>query len=276
MQGDDVGVPESMAWLLLIRRGMSSQLPRSALFMLLASITTTSMACVDFDGGADLDDEEVLEEEPVPAVVPAHDHIFFIEAKSFIRVITDDMVGSFGDTFEDFNLGLLAAATNAQFSENPATGDRAAAQFRVWAHVRLDVICTGTTPAMALLEPSTDVGFEGPLQGELDTLQFRSTTAGAFSFQAAGRPNVVAEPAFLAVHPRVNRTIWYSVRGHVVCDENAEASIVLDQVTNTNFPSLRIWSTHITRGQILPETLILDRAQGQFTELWFLPAPPPF
>jgi hypothetical protein len=254
---------------------MTNHMHRSALMMLLAAsiTTTTSTACVDFGEGGDLD-EEVLDDEPVPAVVPAHDHIFFIEAKSFIRVITSDMVGSFGDAFEDFNLGLLAAATNAQFSEEPATGERTAAQFRVWAHVRLDVICTGTTPLLTLLEPSTDVGFEGPLQGELDPLQFRSTTSGAFAFQAAGRPNAIAEPAFLAVHPRVNRTIWYSVSGHVVCDDNAEASIVLDQVTNTNFPSLRIWSTHITRGQILPETLIVDRAQGQFTELWSLPTPP--
>jgi hypothetical protein len=240
-----------------------------------AFASTAAIGCVGFDEGGG-DDEEVLDDEPAPALAPRHDHIFFIEAKSFIRPIASDMIGSFGDPIADFSLGLLASATNAQFSEDPTTGAQAAAQFRVWAHVRLDVICTGSTPELTLLEPASDVGFEGPLEGELDPLHFRSTTFGTFAFQAAGRPHALAEPAFLAVHPRTNRTIWYSVKGHVVCDSDARASIVLDEVTNTRFPSLRIWSEHVERGQIGPETLIFDIAQGKFTELWSLPAPPAF
>jgi hypothetical protein len=48
--------------------------------------------------------------------------------------------------------------------------------------------------------------------------------------------------------------IWYSVRGHVACDSNAEASIVLDEITNTRFPSLRIWETHVTQGKSSPSS----------------------
>lgn len=241
----------------------------TALFAGLALSTSLFGCALDEDG---LEDEPDLEE--AEAAVPRA-HLFFLEAKSFIAPISSSMVGTLGDPITDAALSALAAATNAAFSENPTTGEHRAGQFRVWAHVELDVVCDGTRATVRLTDAQTDVGFEGPFKGELDPLS-ASVTGTFFSFQAGGRPHAAVEPTFQAVYPRTNRTIWYRVDGHVTCDASSEAFITLDSVTNTDFPSLRVFATRVSGGVILPEAQIFQWTQGKFTELWFLLPKPPF
>jgi hypothetical protein len=242
----------------------------TALFAILALSTSLSGCAFDEDG---LEDEPEIEE--AEAAVRPRAHLFMVEAKSFIAPIASSMVGTLGDPITDAALNALAVATNASFSENPTTGAHSAGQFRVWAHVELDVICDGTRATMMLANPLTDVGFEGPLKGELDSIS-ASATGSSFSFQAAGRPHQFVEPTFQAVYPRTNRTIWYRVDGHVACDQNSEAFITVDSVTSTDFPSVRVFASRITGGVVLPEAQIFEWRQGKFTELWFLLPKPPF
>jgi hypothetical protein len=238
------------------------------------ALSSSVFACMDGVDDAVIDEDQAFDD--AYALVPRRASTFIIESKSFIANIADSMVGSFGLPDVDENLFALAGATNLAFSENPLTGAQNKAQFRVWGHIELDVVCDGATViSNTLLFPKTDVGFEGFLKGELDAIQSR-VSGTAFSYQVSGRPNIVAEPAFQLVFPRTNRTIWYRVNGHVSCNANAEAFVTVDSVQNTAFPSVRVFATRVSGGVFAPEGKIFERMQGKFTELWRLAAVPRF
>lgn len=212
--------------------------------------------------------------ETADAITPIRDHVFDINAKSYIAFIPSTEVGSFGNIFSDAALATLVAATNAAYSEDPLTGNPDAEQYRVFGSVRLKVRCTGTTVQMTLTGLSTAGGFEGPFRAEVLPLNARFTEDGTFGFLAQGKPNPAVEPAFQAIHARSNTIIWYSVSGHVTCDEAAQAGLFIDDVTSTNFPSVRVWATHASEGRTDAEALLASRAQGKFTGLWSLETPP--
>jgi hypothetical protein len=245
----------------------------SSVFAVALALSTTT-ACLD---DVDPDDEAALEDldsaEAEAAV--SRTHTFTVESKSYIAPISNAMVGSLGPLI-DPQLHLFAAATNFGFSENPTTGAKALEQYRIWGHVELKVTCVGTSATMSLRNPATDAGFEGPLKGEIDPIQ-TSASGTAFSYQVGGRPHILTEPGFLAVFPRFNRTIWYRVNGHVACDAASQATLTIDSVVNTKFPSVRIWAKRTTvGGASVPEAQIFQRVQGKFTELWFLANKPAF
>ena len=203
-------------------------------------------------------------------------HLFVIRTKGFIAPITNETLGSLGGTVADAALYTFSAATNASFSEDPQDGSSTTNQYRLWAQVYLDVQCVGSTTQMQLTDAASDAGYEGPLKAEVDPLQTDYTTGGRFAFQAQGRPNKYAEPPFQAIQRRSNNTIWYKVEGGVRCDGNGNASLDLSNVTTTKFPSFRLWSTQQSGGRSAGEKRLVDRAQGNFSELWSLPAAPAF
>lgn len=228
------------------------------------------------DSGEELDstDEQAATDE-AEAVAPRK-HRFFIDAKSFIRNIPSSQLGTLGNPIVDAQLELFRLTTNLGFSELPANGDPNASTFRVYAHLLLNATCTGRTISLSAADSFSDVGFESLLHGELIPFQFRTTPGGTFSFQAAGAPNILAEIPFNAIQVRSTRHIWYRVDGHVTCDAAGAAQLFIDRVTNTNFPSVRVWATHTEGAKIDREALLVDRRQGNFSELWRLAKIPNF
>ncbi len=207
---------------------------------------------------------------------PRRSHLFVVRSKGFIAPISNDRIGSVGGTIADAALYAFAKATNLNFSENPTNGSSSSGQFRLWAQVFLDVTCDGSAASLKLTDPDTDAGYEGPLKAETDPLKTDFYPTGAFAYQAQGRPASAAEPAFQAVHARTNSTIWYKVQGRVICNDYGGATLHFDAVTTTKFPSFRLWVTQLSDGRDGKEALIVDRGQGNFSELWSLPAAPAF
>ena len=236
-------------------------------FMVIACCATTSIV------GCGAPGEDAGETDGALSA-PVRDHVFDVNAKSYIAFIPSNQIGSFGNIFSDAALATLVAATNTAYSEDPQTGNPDAEQYRVFGSVRLNVRCTGTTVQMTLSALSTDGGFEGPFRAEVVPLKVRSTVNGTFGFLARGKPNPAVEPAFQSIHARTNSDIWYAVSGHVTCDAAAQAGLFIDKVTSTNFPSVRVWATHASGGRTDAEALLASRAQGKFTGLWSLETPP--
>ncbi len=207
---------------------------------------------------------------------PTRHHLFVVRTKGFIAPISASSEGRLGgDPIANEALHLFAGLTNRQFSENPPDGARTSAQYRLWAQVALDVTCVGPHATMKLSFEDSDAGYEGPLKARFDPLVVRSTPDGKFYLQARGAPALAAEPVFQAIALRTHSTIWYTVRGHVACDQAADATLALGDVQTTKFPSFRLWATKHSGGGHHPvEQRLIDRAQGDFDELWRLDAPP--
>jgi hypothetical protein len=241
--------------------------------LLFALIIISSSGCID--SGDELDDTADTATDESAAIAPRR-HTFFLDAKSFIRNIPATQLGTLGSPARDFALEQLRGVTNSLFSELPANGDPGASTFRVYGHLQLGVTCTGSVINLTTQGAFSDVGFEGPLRGELLPFKSRTTTGGSFAFQAAGAPNILAEPPFQGILPRTNRHIWYRIDGHVTCDSAGAARLFIDKVTNTNFPSVRVWATHSEGTRFDREALLVERLQGTFSELWRLARVPAF
>lgn len=244
----------------------------------LAALLFSATACVATDDTFDDLDEGQASDE-AEAVTP-HTDTFIIESKLYIAPIATNMIGSIG-IFQDGALALLASTVDLMMHENPLTGAKSEAQFRVWAHLKVRVKCLGTSVQdLTLLDPQTDAGFEGILKGEVDPLQVaRSTglpnpaTGAGFTYVASGRPNIAAEAGFAAVigGPRTVRTIWHQVKARAVCDNQSKAKIVIDSVPNSNYPSVRVWVAKNPATDVTKATdLVYQEAQGKFSELFFL------
>jgi hypothetical protein len=229
------------------------------------------LSCGSADGSDDATNDAL-------SSAPRKAHVFFVQTKGFIAPIASDRIGDLGNPVSDVLLRAFVVATNATFSENPQDGDGPAktGQYRLWAQVALSLECVGkNVQDVTIADAQTDAGYEGPLKAVTDPLAVRSWPDGRFYFQARGRPAPAAEPAFEVIHPRASSTIWYVVAGHVTCDAAAQASVVFDEVTTTAFPSFRLWLTHKSGfDPEPPPQRVVDRAQGNFSELWSLPAPP--
>jgi hypothetical protein len=246
---------------------------RRTLLKSFAAVAITALLGCAAEASEDVDNDSAAQ---TANNAPRGRHLYVVRTKGFIAPITNETLGSLGGTFADAAMYAFSSVTNAQFSENPQSGDTTSGQYRLWAQVFLDVQCVGTKVTLQLTDPNTDAGFEGPLRARFDPLKTDFTTDGKFAFQAQGRPHPAAEPPFQAIKSRTNNTIWYKIGGHVTCDANAEATLHLDGVTTTKFPSFRLWVTEHSNGREGAEALVVDRAQGNFSELWSLPAPPPF
>jgi len=211
------------------------------------------------------------------------EHDFIVQTKGFIAEIYSDTTGSLTGSFlhpaaiKNLALKDLAVVTNAMFSEDPADGTQASGHYRLWAQMGLHVKCVGNSvSSMRMTDHQTDAGYEGPFKAGFEPLATSITQDGRFYFLARGWPHWAAAPAFDAVEYRKNTHIWYTVEGAITCN-NGDATINIPDasVVTTAFPSFRLWTSKSTGGQsVYSESKIIDRPQGDFSELWHLPTPP--
>jgi hypothetical protein len=205
-----------------------------------------------------------------------HRHVFVLQAKGFLAPISQDTIGQIGDPLQNVELHFLADVTNAAFSENPKDGESGSGQYRLWAQLNVNVTCDGANIAqVALTDPRTDAGYDGPYKGDYGPLVTRSTSGGEFYFQAHAAPAAPAEPVYSVVKQREAEAIWCEVRGSVSCGPNGDASLHIADFTTTSVPSFRLWSGKTSDGKVaFHDKLELDRPQGKFSELWSLAQPP--
>lgn len=186
---------------------------------------------------------------------------FKIQVKSFIAPTK----------FEDIHsveAGILEAITNANFSEDPQSGDSESADYRLWSEATLNASCSqGKLSAVDLSPASTNAGtelFALDAEGELEQQAQLSNLAPddpekirRFSWQMRGRPNAAALAAFYVHDYRSCVWIWHRVEGTISCSgDNPTLEVKL---TGSRFPSHRIWVNGTIKGSV---------DQGPFEFLW--------
>ena len=212
-------------------------------------------------------------------------HMFKVQTKGFIAPVS--AIGTLpGVTGRNLRLKAFAKVTNLNFSENPPDGEKGSEQYRLWAQMELEAVCTnGTLSSFKIASKDTDAGFEPSskrlrriaMRAETDSLVAKADKNGHFYYQASGRPPLVAEPAFQSVARRASNTIWYTVEGQVSCKPNNDADINIprDSVHVTSFPTTRLWVTKTSQNfEGYPAKLVHEFAQGDFADLWRLPEIP--
>ena len=98
---------------------------------------------------------------------------------------------------------------------------------------------------------------------------------GSFGLVSSGHPNPFLEPAFQAFRPRARADIWNKLTAQITCGVDNRgmptASLALT-ATFTRFPSHKIWRR--APANAAAPLLLFNRAQGSFSNLWWLPAVP--
>jgi len=97
---------------------------------------------------------------------------------------------------------------------------------------------------------------------------------GGWGHVLSGHPNLLVEPGFAVFQVRVNTDIWVKLSGTVACGVDARGmptTTISHGFTRTWFPSMKTWYITPATGA-RPGTLIYNRAQRSFEDLWALPA----
>lgn len=186
---------------------------------------------------------------------------FKIEVKSFIMPVKFAGVHT-------IEAGILAAITDANFSENPQSGARSARDFRLWSSAELDVQCNGDRIKSARIsEGQIDTGTEVfvleakgelALPAELYNLKSdNSTKIRRFRWEMKGRPHAATLAAFYVHDYRRCVWIWHRVEGELTCA--AGKPTVELSLAGSRFPSHRVW----VNGK-----LSFFQEQGPFEYLW--------
>jgi hypothetical protein len=211
------------------------------------------------------------------APVVTQNKVIEVTAKSFIATIGPKIGSMPGFTTLPLTtipvsrqslLDLLAAATDAQFGENP----RSAAKnkgYRLFSSCRFTVVfedgkILAATPAIPELE--TDVGTEPPRGGLQPpdmivspvSVSAKGTNFVTFSWTGKGRPHLLAEPTFQTVRSRTSVFIWHTVTGRI--DISSGSPVTTVSIKGSQFPSHRVFVDGVL---ILPEV-----PQGPFSNLW--------
>jgi len=195
-------------------------------------------------------------------------HVFRVVVKSFIRHIggaTGLMICP--DPLGTDPLGILATGrlkglallTDAMFSET-GPDDLKNLAYRLYSRQDFEVICEDGRPVS--ITPGffdTDVGHEGPLVPPSLTVFARSTSPGPggklrFTWAGKSRPNLLAEPSFQEVCPRLSVFIWHEVEGEVDC-----TGVHITNLTGSHFPTHRVF---------IDGTIDSSVPQGDFKLLW--------
>jgi hypothetical protein len=160
--------------------------------------------------------------------------------------------------------------TNQNFSENPATPDPNANDFRLWSQAVVVAACRGN---MITSWKTSNLAHRGGkelriLDAETSVLDLLAVTPAPkgndevtsleLSYGIRGKPNDNALSSFQWVSPRTCDSIWHRARAVITCrDGEAKASVA---VTGSQFPSHRVWINN----EMASPTL----AQGPFSDLW--------
>jgi len=98
---------------------------------------------------------------------------------------------------------------------------------------------------------------------------------GTFGYVLSGHPNPIVEPRFQVHRFRANPDIWDKVTGTITCGtdkNNLPTSRVNTRYTTTLFPSHKLWFR--TPAGAAATSILFNRPQGNFSDLWFLPIIP--
>jgi outer membrane protein OmpA-like peptidoglycan-associated protein len=155
-------------------------------------------------------------------------------------------------TGADQRLQLLAAATDAAFSENPLT-DVPDKRYRLFSECAFTVVCNpGAAPTVMVSPLSTDVGLEciprvgacllPPPMTVITPVTVRSGGPNTFKFgwAAKGRPHLAAEPTFQSVCPRTSVFIWHRIDGTITCGPSG-LRLTSFSLNGSRFPSHRLF-----------------------------------
>ena len=201
---------------------------------------------------------------------------FAVSAKSFINWVEPFELPPIGG--DPVRFAALVAATNYNFNENPAVAVEEG-KFRIYGSFDLYVGCNGD-----VMEPSTfwygnaysKAGMEQNLEGEIDPLQIGAHAVFDdaanhigynIDFVLSGRPNLLAEPALLAVAVRFNRTIFQHTRVELRCSGGTPVATTSPQ--GSKFPSHRVWVDDADGG-----VTEFTTPQNLMRDLWLLPPTP--
>lgn len=156
--------------------------------------------------------------------------------------------------------------TDDNFSENPASGDPAVADFRIWSEVKINGSCQadGTLGNFSAVGLRTSFGKEGPLNATGETMVPVKTAqrldayhTGTFEYVVRARPNAMSALLFNAIKPRSAVWIWHRVSGTARC---IGRQLVIDTaLLGSHFPSHRLW---------IDGVLTRELKQGPFENLW--------
>ena len=192
---------------------------------------------------------------------------FVVTTKSFIRRI--DLSSLSPVCSRTRAESLLAAFSNLNFSEDPATPAVDANDFRLFSQSRVTVLCSGdeiTNWQIGDLETAfgSELGILGA-DGAIDEPLAASPSLDGdyrvdgvtFSYRIIGQPNAKTLFSFKQVCNRSCSWIWHRVEGEITCsDGRADVGLT---VTVSHFPSHRAWINSHQQP---------TNYQGPFSALW--------
>ena len=187
---------------------------------------------------------------------------FLISTKSFIQPV--QFAG-----IHTIEAGILAAITNANFSENPSSMSPDSNDYRLWSSVKLEIECQEDliSEAKILREVSMKTGREafildavGEIEKPLKLFNHAPDDTQAirrFEYLIKGRPNAITLASFYVHDYRSCSWIWHGVSGNITCSQGAP--IIESNLVGSGFPSHRLW---------INDKQIADLKQGYFEKLW--------
>ena len=187
-------------------------------------------------------------------------------AKSFIRPVVFQGIYT-------VEAGILAAITNAAFSENPNSPDAVAQDYRLWSRTSLKLRCVGSkidrleaqsSEIQSGFEPTGIPYFNMEAKSEIDVpLRIYNdpgddpTLIRRFEFGMKGRPNRATLATFYVHNWRSCAWIWHRITGVVSCE--TDPATTRANLEGSRFPSHRLW---------LNGRLEDTNVQGPFESLW--------
>ena len=223
---------------------------------------------------------------PAPPRVPVQTRLFSVTGKSFIDVIGSN-IGSLDCGIDigplripgasNQGLRLLALATDAAFSENPAD-DRISSRhrgYRLFSQGEVQAQHRGNELVALTLRGGlvTDSGKECPLRStDMGCLQpppliidqpFSTSRLDAsrmrFRWAVRGRPHDRAEQSFQAICHRDSVFIWHVIKGVMDCSSGTPmiSSLIIE---GSRFPSHRVFADNVP---VRPHV-----RQGPMSNLW--------
>lgn len=186
---------------------------------------------------------------------------FVIETKSFIMPVSFEGVYT-------IEAGILAAITNASFSENPTSSSPSTRDFRLWSSAVIGAECIGDKiSAIRLSEAKIAVGSEafvlearGELSQRAELFNLAPDDVNSlrrFRWEMRGRPHAATLATFYVHDYRSCTWIWHRVEGAVSCN-SGQPSLTLS-LSGSGFPSHRAWVNN---------KVTAFRQQGPFERLW--------
>jgi hypothetical protein len=119
-------------------------------------------------------------------------------------------------------------------------------------------------------------GMEGPFTGVANPIATANQILadGSWRFVASGHPSPFVEPAFQAQRIRFRTDIWHRASGSMSCGVDGRGnptSTMNFMLSTTHFPSHRSYLYDSNVNPAAFQRIVHNKAQGLFSNLWYLP-----